>query len=144
VAVTDALDRELGPVVAPVVRGRRWRAQELRITVPLEGAAIVGRVLRAWEATRGVALPHARGISRERLAGVIRGKGVAMDLNEYTMSALIKQRHAELVADARRQALLRHRATARRPLRVRLGTALIRIGAWLLREDYGTSRPTMA
>jgi hypothetical protein len=67
-----------------------------------------------------------------------------MDLNEYTTSVLIKQRHAELMAEARRQALLRRRDTPRRPLRVRLGTALIRIGAWLLREEYGASRPTVA
>jgi hypothetical protein len=45
VAVTDALDRELGPVVAPVVGGRRWRTRELRISLPLERAAIAGRVL---------------------------------------------------------------------------------------------------
>jgi hypothetical protein len=45
VAVTDALDGELGPVVAPVVWSRGWRAWELRIPIPSERQAIVGRVL---------------------------------------------------------------------------------------------------
>ena len=45
IAVTDAIHRELGAVVAPVVTrrlGRRWR---LRIAVPFESPAIVGRVV---------------------------------------------------------------------------------------------------
>jgi hypothetical protein len=61
-----------------------------------------------------------------------------MDLNDYTMSFLIKQRHADLLAAARREALLRPRDTVRRPLRVTLGTTLIRLGAWLLRGRYPT------
>jgi hypothetical protein len=44
VAVTDAIHRELGAVVAPVVRRgwtRGWRAE---IAVPFESPALVGRV----------------------------------------------------------------------------------------------------
>jgi hypothetical protein len=63
-----------------------------------------------------------------------------MDLNEYTMGILIKQRHADLMAEARRHALLRRSGAARRPLRTMLGTALIRLGAWLLREQYPTPK----
>jgi hypothetical protein len=63
-----------------------------------------------------------------------------MDLNEYTMGILIKQRHADLMAEAGRHALLRRSGTARRPLRTMLGTALIRLGAWLLREQYPTPK----
>ena len=61
-----------------------------------------------------------------------------MDFNEYTMSVLIKQRHADLIAAARRDALRHSRDTLRRPLRVTLGTTLIRLGAWLLRGQYPT------
>jgi hypothetical protein len=64
-----------------------------------------------------------------------------MDFNEYTMSVLIKQRHADLLAAARREALLRSLSPPRRPLRAALGTALIRLGAWLLREQYPTPKP---
>src|SRR5688572_29134249 len=69
VAITDALDRELGAVVAPVVRGRSWRAWELRMAVPFERPAIVGAVLaiahralahdRATDGMRIVLVPQA-------------------------------------------------------------------------------------
>jgi hypothetical protein len=62
VAVTDALDRELGTVVAPVVRGWRWRAWELRIAVPFERPAIVGAVL---------AIAH-RALAQDRAADRVR------------------------------------------------------------------------
>jgi hypothetical protein len=45
VAVTDALHRALGPVVAPVVESSPWRPLRLRIAVPLERPALVARVL---------------------------------------------------------------------------------------------------
>jgi hypothetical protein len=90
---------------------------------------------------RPLALARAGAVSRGRHFGVIRGEGVAMDLNEYTTGVLIKQRHAELMAEARRQALLRRGGQPRRPLRVTLGTALIRLGAWLLREHYSSPKP---
>jgi hypothetical protein len=63
-----------------------------------------------------------------------------MDFNEYTTMWLIKQRHADLLDAARRQAIaerVRPRHNAR--LRRALGTALIRIGAWLLRREYAAS-----
>jgi hypothetical protein len=63
-----------------------------------------------------------------------------MDLNEYTMSLLFKQRHADLMAAARRHALLRRSGIARRGLRMKLGTGLIRLGAWLLHEQYPTPK----
>jgi hypothetical protein len=44
VAVTDAIHRELGAVVAPVMR-RGWGAWELRMAVPLERPNLVGPVL---------------------------------------------------------------------------------------------------
>lgn len=57
-----------------------------------------------------------------------------MDLNEYASETLVRERSRELMAEARRL----HAAGAaapRRRLRVTLGTALIRAGAWLLREE---------
>jgi hypothetical protein len=56
VAVTDAIHRELGAVVAPVVArrlGRGWRAE---IAVPLESPAIVGPVVAIVQATLGPAV----------------------------------------------------------------------------------------
>jgi hypothetical protein len=63
----------------------------------------------------------------------------AMDYDEYAATLLVKQRHAELMAEVRRRSLLQHR---RRPqsLRVTLGAALIRAGAWLMREPREASR----
>jgi hypothetical protein len=45
IAVTDAIHRELGAVVAPVMRRRGWRAWELRMAVPLERPYLIGAVL---------------------------------------------------------------------------------------------------
>jgi hypothetical protein len=55
-----------------------------------------------------------------------------MDFNDFATHMLIKQRHAELLAEARHRALAPPRRTQR--LRAAVGTALIRAGAWLLRE----------
>lgn len=65
-----------------------------------------------------------------------------MDYNEYYIAWLIKQRVSELQAAARRAALLRDVPLPRHPLRVALGTALIRLGAWLLREEYASPSAT--
>lgn len=62
-----------------------------------------------------------------------------MDFNEYAITSLVRQRHAEMVATAARHAIARQQR--RRPpvdLRAALGAALIRLGAWLLREHYVT------
>ena len=59
-----------------------------------------------------------------------------MEYNEYATQILIKQRHEEMREAAHREALAREAAPPRRPLRSALGTALIRWGAWLLREKY--------
>jgi hypothetical protein len=61
------------------------------------------------------------------------------ECNEYATQVLIKQRHAELLEEAHREALLRLVKASkppRRSLRVTIGTGLIRWGAWLLRERY--------
>ena len=58
-----------------------------------------------------------------------------MDFNEYTTAALVRERHAEMIEAARREALRQTVTGPRRPLRTTLGTALIRLGAWLLREQ---------
>ncbi len=59
-----------------------------------------------------------------------------MDLNEYTLMLLLQDRHTEMVATTRRDALLREATRPRRPFRAALGTALIRLGAWLLRQNH--------
>ncbi|OLB10701.1 MAG: hypothetical protein AUI04_11730 [Candidatus Rokubacteria bacterium 13_2_20CM_2_64_8] len=68
-----------------------------------------------------------------------------MEYNEYATQVLIKQRHAELMASAHREAVARaarSERARRRSLRVALGTGLIRWGAWLLRGRYpSTSLP---
>jgi hypothetical protein len=61
-----------------------------------------------------------------------------MDLNEYTMTWLIRQRHAELLEAARHYALMRRVRPRFGRLRLALGTVLIRMGAWLLRREYAT------
>jgi hypothetical protein len=45
VAVTDAIHRELGAIVAPTMRKRLWSPCQLVIAVPLERPAVVSQVL---------------------------------------------------------------------------------------------------
>jgi len=45
VALTDAIHRELGAVVAPVVKRRAGRGWRVAIAVPFESPVIVGRVI---------------------------------------------------------------------------------------------------
>lgn len=54
-----------------------------------------------------------------------------MDLNDYTLMLLLQDRHTEMIVAARRVALLREATRPRRPFRATLGTALIRLDAWL-------------
>jgi hypothetical protein len=58
-----------------------------------------------------------------------------MDWNEYVTEALVRERQRTLVAEARRW-----RAAPRRRLRLAVGTALIRAGAWLLRDESARRR----
>lgn len=62
-----------------------------------------------------------------------------MDFNEYTAMWLIKQRHAEMIDAARRQSLASQAPQRENRLRLAVGTALIRAGAWLLRRQYAAS-----
>lgn len=56
VAVTNAIHRELGAIVAPVVTKRVWGPWRVRIAVPLERPAVVGQVLAI--AHRALAAPE--------------------------------------------------------------------------------------
>jgi CRISPR/Cas system endoribonuclease Cas6 (RAMP superfamily) len=57
-----------------------------------------------------------------------------MNLNEYVSEALVRERHRELMLEARRIRVARA-AAPRRRLRAALGAALIRLGARLLRDE---------
>lgn len=94
-------------------------------------------LIRVGDATRaGIGITHARAISRERFPGVLPGKGVAMDFNEYYAEYLVKGHLADLYAEAQRDRLARLGRPAPRPLQVTVGTALIKVGAWLLRHEH--------
>lgn len=45
IALTDAIDAELGAIVAPVVRKPLWGPWQIRIAVPFTRPAAVGRIL---------------------------------------------------------------------------------------------------
>ncbi len=57
-----------------------------------------------------------------------------MEFNDYFVERLVKERLAETRAAAARAHLLDRSRRPRRPLRVTVGTALVRAGAWLLGE----------
>lgn len=55
-----------------------------------------------------------------------------MELNEYAIEILVRDRLAELRADAALRDRLHDDTSAGQPLRVVLGLALIRVGTWAL------------
>lgn len=59
-----------------------------------------------------------------------------MDYNDYFVEWLVKQRLSEARAQAARASLLVEAHLRRATLRATVGTALIHVGAWLLRERY--------
>jgi len=61
-----------------------------------------------------------------------------MDLNDYVMSQLVRARLADLRADAARHNAASDARSARPPLRVAVGLALIRLGR-LAAGDAGRS-----
>lgn len=62
-----------------------------------------------------------------------------MDMNEYLVTLMLRERMAELHAEAARYAMLRAARPARRPARVRLGLVLIRFGQWFAGEAPAAS-----
>lgn len=66
-AVTDAIHRQLGAIVAPTVRKRPWGPWQILIAVPLGRPAVVGRVLSIAQA----ALAPIDGVRPERLQFVL-------------------------------------------------------------------------
>ena len=64
-----------------------------------------------------------------------------MDLNLYALDVLSRDRLAALRADAEVHAHLRATARARRPLRVSVGLALIRVGTWALGPGHRCLAP---
>jgi hypothetical protein len=57
-----------------------------------------------------------------------------MESSEYLIECLVKERLAEMRAEAARSALAGS-LSPRRPARVALGRALVRIGRWILGPD---------
>lgn len=55
-----------------------------------------------------------------------------MFMNEYLMAEIVRDRIAERHACAERAALVAALSLPRQPLRVAVGRALMRLGAWML------------
>jgi len=60
-----------------------------------------------------------------------------MDMNDYLIDTLVRQRLDDIRADARRAVLAAALAPPRQPLRVTLGVALMRLGRWVLGDEHG-------
>lgn len=50
IALTDALDAALGPIVAPVVRRPLWGPWRVELAAPLADPAVLGRILAVTQA----------------------------------------------------------------------------------------------
>jgi hypothetical protein len=60
-----------------------------------------------------------------------------MDMNDYVMNTIVRQRLDDIRADARRAVLAAALTPPRQPLRVTLGLTLVRLGRWLLGAEHG-------
>lgn len=60
-----------------------------------------------------------------------------MDMNDYQIDILVRQRLDDIRADARRAVLAAALAPPRQPLRVTLGVTLVRLGRWVLGDEHG-------
>jgi hypothetical protein len=60
-----------------------------------------------------------------------------MDMNDYLIDTLVRQRLDTIRADARRAVLAAALAGPRQSLRVRFGVVLMRLGRWLLGDAHG-------
>ena len=76
---------------------------------------------------------------RPAAAGSARRGGAVMDMNEYMLEVLTRDRMAELRALAERSHRVRRERRASRPLRIVLGHALIQLG----RRLQGVRRPSL-
>lgn len=63
-------------------------------------------------------------------------------MNTHLHAQLVKERLDEARAEAAQVALLRALAPARRPVRVALGFALIKVGRWVAGRTAGPRRAT--
>jgi hypothetical protein len=59
-----------------------------------------------------------------------------MDMNGYVLELMVRQQIAERHAGAARLEMLRSAAPPRRPLRIVIGLALIRLGTWTLGNTH--------
>lgn len=57
-----------------------------------------------------------------------------IDYNEYVLASIARERQARMQAFATQRTLLRSLGLPRRPLRIRVGHALIQAGRWMLRQ----------
>jgi hypothetical protein len=55
-----------------------------------------------------------------------------MDMNDYLIDTLVRQRLDHIRADVRRAVLAAALAAPRQPLRARFGVVLMRLGRWML------------
>lgn len=144
VAVTDAIHRELGAVVAPVVRKRRWRRWQLLVAVPFERpdtvASVVSTAYRAFALSGGTAL--------DRFEIVLSPQERPVRRSEHAAVAACSSRGASRLAEARaaaaRDALVAGSRRPRQPLRIALGLALIRLGQRVLGGQQSARRPLAA
>ncbi len=64
-----------------------------------------------------------------------------MDWSEYVTEWLVRESLAERRALAAKDALIRAARPPRRPIRLALGSALIKLGHWLLGAEAGVAVP---
>jgi len=64
-----------------------------------------------------------------------------MDMNGYALEIIARQQIAERHAGAARHEMVRAAAPPRRPLRIAIGLALIRLGTWALGPAHRTLSP---
>ncbi len=128
IAITDAIHRHLGAVVAPTVEPSLTGPWRLAIATPFGRPDVIAAVVEIAH--------HAARAFERRAALAVRPMEIVLTpqedsrmMDEYTASILVEDRLREFRAEAERFALLE--TIPRTPVRARFGFALMRLGRWL-------------
>ena len=65
IALTDAIDGQLGPIVSPVVKNPLWGPWQVQIAVPFTRPGAVGKILQVVDET--LTTPNSMGVDRYRI-----------------------------------------------------------------------------
>ena len=82
IALTDAIDSQLGSIVSPVVKNPLWGPWQIQIAVPFAQPGTVGKILDVMDEV--LATPDYMGVDRYRIVLTPKQDGIRQETNSRT------------------------------------------------------------